>query len=392
MKPIIIIGSGLAGYGLARELRKLDTATPLLIITRDQGDAYSKPMLSAAFTSGKTPQSLVSATTEKMAQDLGAIILQKTTVSQIDTAAKVVVTSQGTYDYQSLVLALGAEVIRPRLAGNGADDVLSVNDLWDYARFREALDKDRPDGAKRIAILGAGLIGCEFANDLAGKGFDITVIGMSEQPLTPLIPASAGNALRERLSKLGVQWRLGRTATAVERLSDGLLVQLDNGDQIAADVVLSAVGLRARTALAAEAGIAVNRGIVVDDHLRTSAGDVYALGDCIEINGQVMPYVMPIMHASRALAKTLAGEPSAVIFPAMPVAIKTPACPISVLPAPIGAAGEWQLLEEDSGLKFGFVDAQQKLQGFVLTESKTSQRTALVSQLGNQVSGLRLLS
>jgi rubredoxin-NAD+ reductase len=381
MKPIIIIGSGLAGYGLAREFRKLDTATPLFIITRDKGDAYSKPMLSAACTSGKTPQSLISATTEKMAQDLNATILQETAVSKIDTNSRLVVTSQGTYEYQSLVLALGAEVIRPRLEGNGVDSVLSVNDLWDYARFREVLES-----AKRIAILGSGLIGCEFANDLAGKGYDITVIGMTDQPLTPLIPAAAGAALKQRLSDLGVQWRLGRTATAVEQASNGLNVVLDNGDRINADLVLSAVGLRARTALAAEAGIAVNRGIIVDDHLRTSAPDVYALGDCIEINGQLMPYVMPIMHASRALAKTLAGEHTAVAFPAMPVAVKTPACPISVLPAPANAEGAWQLLEEDGGLKFGFVDSEQKLQGFVLTESKTTQRTALVSQLGNPLS------
>lgn len=381
MKPIIIIGSGLAGYGLAREFRKLDTATPLLIITRDKGDAYSKPMLSAACTSGKTPQSLVSATTEKMAQDLNATILQETAVSKIDTNTRVVTTSQGTYEYQSLVLALGAEVIRPRLVGNGVDSVLSVNDLWDYARFRAVLES-----AKRIAILGSGLIGCEFANDLAGKGYDITVIGMTDQPLTPLIPAAAGAALKQRLSDLGVQWRLGRTATAVEQANNSLNVVLDNGDRINADLVLSAVGLRARTALAAEAGIAVNRGIIVDDHLRTSAPDVYALGDCIEINGQLMPYVMPIMHASRALAKTLTGEHTAVAFPAMPVAVKTPACPISVLPAPANAEGAWQLLEEDGGLKFGFVDNEQKLQGFVLTESKTTQRTALVSQLGNPLS------
>ena len=180
-----------------------------------------------------------------------------------------------------------------------------------------------------------------------------------------------------------MQWCLGRTATAVEQANNGVNVVLDNGEQIEADVVLSAVGLRARTALAAEAGIAVNRGVIVDDHLRTSAPDVYALGDCIEINGQLMPYVMPIMHASRALAKTLAGEYTPVVFPAMPVAVKTPACPISVLPAPANTEGAWQLLEEDGGLKFGFVDSAQKLQGFVLTESKTTQRTALVSQLGN---------
>ncbi len=380
MNPIIIIGSGLAGYGMARELRKLDSATPLMIITQDAGDSYSKPMLSAALSQGKSAENLVMASAEKMASDLNAQVLTKTQVEHIDTANKTVSTSQGVFTYQALILSLGADTIRPRLDGDGVADVLSVNDLWDYARFRQKLE-----GAKRIAILGSGLIGCEFANDLAGKGYEITVIGMTATPLSPLLPAAAGAALQTKLSGLGIHWQLGRGATSVNKVATGLSVALDNGDNIEADVVLSAVGLRARTALAAEAGITVNRGIVVDEFCRTSAADVYALGDCMEFNAQVMPYVMPIMHCSRAIAKTLTGEASAVVFPAMPVAIKTTAYPITVLPAPINTVGEWKTLEEDGGLKLGFVDEAQQLQGFVLTETKTAQRMAMVNQLGGAV-------
>lgn len=380
MNPIIIIGSGLAGYGMARELRKLDGATPLMIITQDAGDSYSKPMLSAALSQGKSAENLVMASAEKMASDLNAQVLTKTQVEHIDTANKTVSTSQGVFSYQALILSLGADTIRPRLDGDGVADVLSVNDLWDYARFRQKLE-----GAKRIAILGSGLIGCEFANDLAGKGYEITVIGMTATPLSPLLPAAAGAALQAKLSDLGIHWQLGRGATSVNKVATGLSVALDNGDNIEADVVLSAVGLRARTALAAEAGITVNRGIVVDGYCRTSAADVYALGDCMEFNAQVMPYVMPIMHCSRAIAKTLTGEATAVVFPAMPVAIKTTAYPITVLPAPINTVGEWKTLEEDGGLKLGFVDEAQQLQGFVLTETKTAQRMAMVNQLGGAV-------
>jgi rubredoxin-NAD+ reductase len=378
MKPIIIIGSGLAGYGLAREFRKLDTITPLLIITQDKGEAYSKPMLSAAYSQGKTAESLISANIHEMAKNVNATILADTVVNSIDTGAKVVLSTQGTFEYQSLALALGADVIRIKLAGNGVGDVLSVNDLRDYAIFREKLAS-----AKSIVILGSGLIGCEFANDLAGKGHDITVIGMTEQPLSPLIPPTAGEALKNKLSSLGVQWRLGRTAQAIERTESGLNLVLDNGEKISADIVLSAIGLRARTTLASAAGITVNRGIVVDGFLQTSAADVYALGDCMEINGQVMPYVMPIMHASRALAMTLAGACTTATFPAMPVSVKTTAYPITVLSPPLGAQGTWELLETDGGLKFGFMDSSKKLQGFVLTETKTKQRMAMVNLLNS---------
>ena len=378
MDPIIIVGSGLAGYAVARELRKLDTATPLLIITGDAGDAYSKPMLSNALTAGKSAASLASANPEKLAQDLNAQILTHTTVNSIDAAVKTLATDKGSHRYHALVLALGAEPIRPQLEGDAADALLPVNDLWDYAHFRQRLE-----GAKKIAILGAGLIGCEFANDLAGKGYDISVVGLSQQPLANLIPEAAGAVLAERLQELGVQWKLGRRALGAWHRDGQIELRLDNGETMTADVVLSAVGLRPRTQLASAAGIAVRHGIQVDAMLRTSAPDVYALGDCAEIEGQVMLYVPPIMHASRALAKTLSGEPTAAAFPPMPVAIKTTAYPITVLPPPAGSNGEWELLEQDGGLKLAFHDASRRLLGFALTSGKTSQRTALLAQLGN---------
>lgn len=385
MKPIIIIGSGLAGYGVVRELRKLDKTMPVLIITRDQGDAYYKPTLSAALSQGKAPQELILTTVEKMAAEFNVTIMPQTTVNKLDTAAKKIFTNKGEFEYQSLVLGIGAEVIRLKLEGDGADDVISVNDLWDYMRFREALT-----GAKRVAILGSGLIGCEFASDLIGKGYLADVIGMTEQPLMPLIPAAAGEALRNRFSGMGVSWHLERKVMRVERNKQGesgkgLRVVLDNGDEIAADIVLSAVGLRSRTTLAAEAGIKVNRGIVVDDYLRTSAEDVYALGDCIEINGQSLPFVLPIVHASRAIVKTLAGTPTQVVFPPMPITIKTQGYPILVLPAPMGLAGEWMLLENEDGLKMGFYDQEQKLRGFTLTETKVALQAKMMAQLGQEL-------
>jgi len=379
MNPIIIIGSGLAGYGMARELRKLDSASPLMIITQDTGDSYSKPMLSAAFSQSKSAENLVMASAEKMASDLNAQILTKTQVEHIDTANKTVSTSQGVFNYQALILSLGADTIRPNLDGDGVAEVLSVNDLWDYAQFRLKLE-----GAKSVAILGSGLIGCEFANDLAGKGFDISVIGMTKTPLSPLLPEVVGAALQKNLNDLGVHWFLGSGATSVNKVGASLSVELNNGEKIEADVVLSAIGLRARTSLALEAGITINRGVVVDEYCRTSAADVYALGDCMEFNAQIMPYVMPIMHCSRAIAKSLTGEATAVVFPAMPVAIKTAAYPITVLPAPINEDGKWVSLEENGGFKLAYVNKENQLKGFVLTEGKTSQRMAMAALL-NQV-------
>ncbi len=376
MNPVIILGSGLAGYTLAREFRKLDASSPLMIITRDDGSVYSKPMLSNALAAGKSAGELATATPQKAAQDLNATVLTGVEVSAVDAATQTVRTSQGDYRYRSLIFALGAEPIRPALEGNGVDAVYSVNDLRDYARFRAAL---KPGCS--VAILGSGLIGCEFANDLAATGYKVTIIGPAEYPLQPLVPRPAGSELQQALNQLGVQWRLRRLATAAQRKNDGVALRLDDGSAVQAEVVLSAIGLRPRTALAQAAGVAVNRGIVVDAALRTNLDNIYALGDCAEIEGKVMPYVMPIMHAARALAKTLAGAPASVAFPFMPVAVKTPAYPLIVQPGPAGIEANWVTMEADNGLQLWQMDSAGKLCGFVLSGSKTRQRAAMLTKL-----------
>jgi rubredoxin-NAD+ reductase len=141
--------------------------------------------------------------------------------------------------------------------------------------------------------------------------------------------------------------------------------------------------LRARTALAHHAGLEVKRGIVVDGHGRTSAEDVYALGDCAEYESGVLPYVLPIMTAGRAIAQTLAGTPTPIVFSHMPVSVKTPAHPVSVHTAKPGVVGTWEIaIAEDAGLKLLFTDAAGQLHGFVLTGARTAERAAVVKLLG----------
>ena len=376
MHPIIIIGSGLAGYNTAKELRKLDTATPLVVIASDSSSFYSKPMLSNAIASKKTPAAIALNTPTQMAEQLKGSVRANTRVDAIDTAAHTLKIGDETLHYSKLVLALGADQIRLPISGSGAADIQTVNDLDDYAHFRTAIE-----GKKRVAIIGAGLIGCEFANDLAAGGYAVDIIDIAQQALGRLLPPEGGAMLKDKLTALGVQWHLGTSVQSVDAAAGAYTLTLANGASLQADIVLSAVGLKPRTALAAAAGIKVNRGIVADRHLATSAPDVYTLGDCAEIEGMVMPYVMPIMHASRALAQTLAGKSTAVSFPAMPVMVKTPACPTIVAPPAIGAAGVWQVEATADGVKSLFNSADGKLLGFALNGAATAERAKLAPQL-----------
>ncbi|MBW8328069.1 MAG: FAD-dependent oxidoreductase [Thiobacillus sp.] len=376
MHPIVIVGSGLAGYTLLKEIRKRDATTPVTLVTADDGAFYSKPNLSNALTAGKTAAALAGASAEKMAADQNATVLTRTRVTAIDTQGQRIRTDGGELEYSTLVLALGADPFPHGLAGSGAASVLAVNDLADYAAFRSAID-----GKKRVTVLGGGLIGCEFANDLVHAGFAVDVVHLGAWPLERLLPVEAGQRLADSLAALGVHWHFGRTGKSVDATADGYRVVLDNGDVIEADVVLSAIGLRPRTQLAQAAGIPVGRGIRTNRLLETGVKNVYAMGDCAEVEGLNLPYVQPLMVQARALAATLTGTPTPVVYPAMPVMVKTPAHPVAVLPPKIGASGGWKVECSDTGVCALHTDDAGRLQGFVLTGGETGRRNTLVKEL-----------
>jgi len=385
--PVVIIGSGLAGYNVARELRKADAQVPLLVISRDHAGFYSKPMLSNALAGKKTAATLVMKTADKMAAELNAQVLAQTSVEQIDTAGRTLRLSNGTtVVYRDLVLALGADPIRLPLEGNAANTVLSVNDLDDFAKFADALDTAaNGQPVQRVAILGGGLIGCEFANDLLARGISPTVLDLADRALGRLLPPQSSTLLQSKLEAAGASFRFGVAAKSIDKAASGqgLVVTLSDGSQLETDLVLSAIGLKPRTGLAAQAGLTVNRGVVVDTSLQTSAPHVYAVGDMAEVAGLNLPFVMPIMQQARALAATLAGTPTQVSYPAMPVVVKTPACPTVVCPPAMGAQGQWQVTEIEEGLEARFLggaDGQQLL-GFALQGKATAQRQALAAQV-----------
>ena len=387
---VVVVGSGLAGYNVARELRKLDAEVPLVVISRDAAGFYSKPMLSNALASKKTPATLVMKDAAKMAAEINARIVSNTGVQSIDTQAQTLTLSDGeVLPYRDLVLALGADPLRLPLQGDAADTVLSVNDLDDFARFAEALDTAAGgQPAKRVAILGAGLIGCEFANDLLAREIQPTVFDLAERALPRLLPPEASARLQAKLEAGGATFRFGTGVSAVNRGANGLVLTLSDGSTVEADVVLSAVGLRPRTHLAAEAGILTGQGIMVDRQLATNRPHVYALGDCAEVDGHCLPYVMPLMQQARALAATLAGKPTPVSYPAMPVVVKTPAWPTVVCPPSARAEGQWQVVSSDEAIEARFVSSANpdQLLGFVLQGKAVSQRQALAGQVPSLLS------
>lgn len=374
--PVVIIGTGLAGYNLAREFRKLDGETPLLLITADDGRSYSKPMLSTGFAKHKDADGLSMAEPGAMAEQLKAEIRTHTRISGIDPGHKRVWIGEEQVRYRDLVLAWGAETVRVPVEGDGVDAVFPINDLEDYARFRVAAA-----GKRRVLILGAGLIGCEFANDMSLGGFEVDVVAPCEQVMPTLLHPAAASAVQAGLEGLGVRFHLGPVLTRLQRAGEGLEAHLSDGSVIACDLVVSAVGLRPRTDLAAAAGLRINRGVVVDRQLRTSHANIFALGDCAEVEGLNLLYVMPLMSCARALAQTLAGHPATVAYGPMPITVKTPVCPLVVSPPPFGNEGTWTVEGQGSDLKVLCHDARGQLLGYALTGAAVMEKLALNRQL-----------
>ncbi|WP_394809281.1 NAD(P)/FAD-dependent oxidoreductase [Nitrosomonas sp.] len=377
INPVVIVGSGLAGYAVARELRKLNTEIPIIMVSADHGGFYSKPMLSNALSSGKTPESILNSDAVQMASQLKISIRPHCRVAAIDQPGCAVILAGGEkIFYDQLVLALGADQVSLPLSGDGVAEILTVNDLDDYKKFRDALA-----GKKRVSIIGAGLIGCEFANDLATNGYHVDVIDISAQPLGRLLPPAGGVFIQQKLEASGVVFHLNATTQSVDQVQERLCVTFANGVSIETDIVLSAVGLHPRTQLAAAAGIQVNRGILVNRLLQTQFSNIYALGDCAEVEGKVLPFVMPITHAARALAATLSGNPTPVLYPAMPVIVKTPACPTVVSPPDFSIKSEWYVDADKDGVKALCRDENGNLLGYALLGAATKEKNSLTTQL-----------
>ncbi|MFJ3521491.1 NAD(P)/FAD-dependent oxidoreductase [Pseudomonas sp. NPDC090203] len=370
--PVVIVGTGLAGYNLAREFRKLDGQTPLLLITADDGRSYSKPMLSTGFGKNKDADGLSMAEPGTMAEQLNAEVRTHTRVSGIDRGHKRLWIGEEAVHYRDLILAWGAQTVSVPVEGDAGDAIFPINDLEDYARFRAAAA-----GKRRVLILGVGLIGCEFANDLIVGGHEVDLVAPCEQVMPTLLHPAAAAAVQAGLEGLGARFHLGPVLTRLSRREDGLEAHLSDGQVIECDLVVSAIGLRPRVDLAAAAGLETGRGVVVDRHLKTSHANIYALGDCAEVDGLNLLYVMPLMSCARALAQTLAGTPTAVKYGPMPITVKTPVCPLVVSPVPKGMEGVWTVEGQGADIKALCHAADGSLLGYALTGAAVMEKLAL---------------
>ena len=375
--PIVIIGSGHSGYQLASALRAQSANVPITVFTCDDGALYSKPALSNALAMGKNGDALQTESALEWEHRLNIRVYPHTRVEHIDRANSTLHTSIGQYRYSRLVLATGASPIEIPIEGDRSY-VVSVNDLVDYRGFRSQLQ-----GKKRIAILGDGLIGCEFANDLIESGFEVSVIGLGQWPMERMIPQLLGESLQNALSERGVQWLLQDSIAKIDPMSDSSAeLHLTSGKKITADLVLSAVGLKPNVSLAEQAGLEIGRGIKVNQFSQTSDENIYSLGDCVETEHGWQPYIAPINQMIPSLAKSLLGEMTPITLTPTPVIVKTPILPLTIFPVSPNAQGQWHIEKQGEELTAAYYSVEGSMIGFALLGRKVqSLRSPWLEQL-----------
>ncbi|HEU4631751.1 MAG TPA: FAD-dependent oxidoreductase [Gemmatimonadaceae bacterium] len=266
---VVIVGGGAAGAAAVITLREEGYTGPITLVSAERSVPVDRPNLSKDYLAGNAPEEWIPLRPESWYAEQGVTLHLGRRATALDTAARRVQLDDGTaIGYDALLLATGADPVRLPL-GDGAP----VHYLRTLADSRAIIQAAERGG--RAVVLGASFIGLEVAASLRTRGLDVTVVAPESQPLERVLGAELGRFVRELHEAHGVRFRLGRTAASVAEGS----VRLDDGSTLPAELVVAGVGVRPNLALAEAAGLALDRGVVVDERLETSAPGVYAAGD-----------------------------------------------------------------------------------------------------------------
>lgn len=361
---VVIVGAGVAGWSIAEAIRRRDPETPILLLSACKGLIYPKPAISLAISQGRSADDLVETDAASRAAELNIEVRPETKVLKLDTNRKRLTTAKGGIEYGKLILALGAHQRELDINGDAADSIVRVNDLLSFKKLQQRLD----GGKKSVTILGAGLIGSEFADDLSRAGHKVTVVDPGALPLTGLLPDAMAKELQQRLEENDVEWRFGVTMKSLCKQGDQLIAELSDGTIHTTDLVLSAAGLVANKHLAEKSGLKTDAGIIVNSDMQTSNSDIYAIGDCASVDGRLFAYIEPIRRQAEAVAASLTGEHERFMpIPPM-VKVKTQSMPISICSPVIGEGQEWTFVsKDDRGLHYEISSATTVI-GFALSD------------------------
>ena len=323
MKKLVVIGAGMASGRMLEHLFDADPAAyEVTLFNAEPRGNYNRLMLSPVLSGEKTYEEIVTHD-EAWYADHKVTCRFGEKVTGIDRDRKVVIGEKGEVAYDKLVIATGSNPFIIPLPGHDLEGVIAYRDLEDTNRM---IDLGAQPDAKAV-VIGGGLLGLEAAAGLRLRGVDVTVVHIMGHLMERQLDEAAGFLLRRALMQKNITVLC--SANSKEIVGENGQVRalvLDDGTELPCDLLVMAVGIRPNTALAQSAGLAVGRGIQVDDQMRTSDADVFALGECVEHDGALFGLVAPLYDQAKVLAQTLMGEQAAFVQKSLSTKLKVTGC------------------------------------------------------------------
>ncbi|MBR0721419.1 NAD(P)/FAD-dependent oxidoreductase [Bradyrhizobium manausense] len=306
-EPLVIVGNGMAAARLVDELAKTALGRyAVAVIGEEPRLAYNRVLLSSVLA-GETGSHEIELRPADWWRHRGVTVRYGYRVTEIDTGRRELkIEGEESMEYSKLVLATGSTPLRLNVPGA---------DLAGVHTFRDSRDVDLlltlAAARKRVVVVGGGLLGLEAAYGLAKAGAPVTLLHLMDRLMERQLDLPAADLLKTLVERKGIRILLNASTARIHGEGHVEAVELADGSRIEADAVIFAAGIRPNIALAKEAGIAVNRGIVVNDVMQTASSDIYALGECAEHRGSCYGLVEPAYEQARVLARHLAGRPAA---------------------------------------------------------------------------------
>ena len=306
-EPLVVVGNGMATARLVDELAKVALGRYAIAVIGDEPRlAYNRVLLSSVLA-GETASHDIELRPASWWRDRGVTLKYGCRATEIDVGRhELKIANEESVSFSRLVVATGSTPLRLNVPGS---------DLAGVHTFRDSRDVDLlltlAAQKKRVVVVGGGLLGLEAAYGLAKAGASVTLIHLMDRLMERQLDAPAAELLKTLVERKGIKVLLNANTARLHGATRVDGVELTDGRRIEADAVIFAAGIRPNVALAKDAGIAVGRGIVVDDHLQTAAPEIFALGECAEHRGICYGLVEPAYEQARVLAQHLAGKTAA---------------------------------------------------------------------------------
>lgn len=305
-KRLVVIGNGMAGINTVEQLLNMTTSYEITVIGNEPHPNYNRIQLSYVLEGSKTIEDIILNPLEWY-REHNITLYTGTSVTRVDSERKEVMTTCGMeIPYDVVVIATGSKPFILPIPGAALEGVVGFRDIHDCEKMHK-LSRT----FKQAAVIGGGLLGLEAAKGLVSLGMEATVVHLTDTLMERQLDATAGEMLKAELESQGIRFLMGKKTVELigEDQVEGL--RFSDGSELPAQLIVMAAGIKPNTEVAKESGLKVNRGIVVDDWMRTSAPDVYAVGECVEHRGECYGLVAPLFEQGMVLAKHLSGVETA---------------------------------------------------------------------------------